>query len=328
MLTYSAYVAEVFRAGIESVHPSQVAAARSLGLTHGQSLRHVVLPQAVRNVIPPLLNDLVSLSKDSGLISILGAIDAVRAAQIETAKYAQLHALRRRRDPVRAPHLSAHPLHRRPRPSIGMDRRAEHDRRQRSPEVSPAGQSLLSIRGVRKSFGDHLVLDDLSLDVDAHRVVVLIGASGSGKSTLLRCIDLLEDIDDGVIELEGRDITDPRLDANAVRARIGMVFQAYNLFPHLRVLDNVTLAPRLVHKAARKDAEDEAMAVLDRVGLAGKAQAYPDELQRWPAAARGDRPGPRRQARRDAARRGDQRARPGARRRGPLAPGGAQGAPG
>ncbi|MEZ0449523.1 amino acid ABC transporter permease [Cellulomonas sp. ICMP 17802] len=88
VLTYSAYVAEVFRAGIESVHPSQVAAARSLGLTHAQAMRHVVLPQAVRRVIPPLLNDLVALSKDSGLISILGAIDAVRAAQIETARYA------------------------------------------------------------------------------------------------------------------------------------------------------------------------------------------------------------------------------------------------
>jgi polar amino acid transport system permease protein len=88
VLTYSAYVAEVFRAGIESVHPSQVAAARALGLTHAQSLRSVVLPQAVRRVIPPLLNDLVALSKDSGLISILGAIDAVRAAQIETAAYA------------------------------------------------------------------------------------------------------------------------------------------------------------------------------------------------------------------------------------------------
>ena len=88
VLTYSAYVAEVFRAGIESIHPSQVAAARSLGLTNAQAMRHVVLPQAVRRVIPPLLNDLVALSKDSGLISILGAIDAVRAAQIETARYA------------------------------------------------------------------------------------------------------------------------------------------------------------------------------------------------------------------------------------------------
>ncbi|WHP19147.1 amino acid ABC transporter permease [Cellulomonas sp. ES6] len=88
VLTYSAYVAEVFRAGIESVHPSQIASARSLGLTRGQTLRHVVLPQAWRRVVPPLLNDLVALSKDSGLISILGAVDAVRAAQIQTATYA------------------------------------------------------------------------------------------------------------------------------------------------------------------------------------------------------------------------------------------------
>ncbi|GAA4627377.1 amino acid ABC transporter ATP-binding protein [Cellulomonas oligotrophica] len=141
-----------------------------------------------------------------------------------------------------------------------------------------ADAPLLRVRGVRKSFGDHVVLDDLSLDVHAHQVVVLIGASGSGKSTLLRCIDLLEDVDDGVIELEGQDITDPRLDADAVRARMGMVFQAYNLFPHLRVLDNVTLAPRLVHRTSRAQAEEEAMAVLERVGLAGKARAFPDEL--------------------------------------------------
>jgi polar amino acid transport system ATP-binding protein len=141
-----------------------------------------------------------------------------------------------------------------------------------------AGSPLLSVRDVRKAFGDHVVLDGLSLDVHAHKVVVLIGASGSGKSTLLRCIDLLDDVDDGVIELEGQDITDPRLDANKVRARIGMVFQAYNLFPHLRVVDNVTLAPRLVHGTSREQARAEAMAVLDRVGLAAKATAFPDEL--------------------------------------------------
>lgn len=137
---------------------------------------------------------------------------------------------------------------------------------------------LLSVQHVRKAFGEHVVLDDLSLDVPAHRVVVLIGASGSGKSTLLRCVDLLEDVDDGVIELEGQDITDPRLDANAVRARMGMVFQAYNLFPHLRVVDNVALAPRLVHGTPRRQAHDAAMAVLERVGLAAKARAFPDEL--------------------------------------------------
>jgi polar amino acid transport system ATP-binding protein len=140
--------------------------------------------------------------------------------------------------------------------------------------VSP----LLRVDRVRKSFGDHVVLDDLSLDVDEHRVVVLIGASGSGKSTLLRCVNLLEEVDDGVIEVAGQEVTDPRVDANAVRARIGMVFQAYNLFPHLRVLDNVTLAPRLVHKVGRAEARERAAAMLERVGLAAKARAFPDEL--------------------------------------------------
>ncbi len=138
--------------------------------------------------------------------------------------------------------------------------------------------ALLSVRGVRKAFGPQLVLDELDLDVAAHRVVVLIGASGSGKSTLLRCIDLLDEVDDGVIELDGEEITDPRLDANAVRSRIGMVFQAYNLFGHLRVLDNLTLAPRLVHGVPRPEAEERAHAVLARIGLAGKERAFPDEL--------------------------------------------------
>jgi polar amino acid transport system ATP-binding protein len=137
---------------------------------------------------------------------------------------------------------------------------------------------LLRVDRVRKTFGDHVVLDDLSLDVAEHEVVVLIGASGSGKSTLLRCINLLEDVDDGVIEVAGQEVTDPRVDADAVRARIGMVFQAYNLFPHLRVLENVALAPRLVHGVPRAEARERAAAMLERVGLAAKAGAFPDEL--------------------------------------------------
>ena len=102
VITYGAYLAEVFRAGIESVHPSQRAAARSLGLTYRQTMRHVVLPQAVRRVAPPLLNDLVALQKDVGLISLAGPIDAIRAAQIQTAETLQLHAVRGRRRAVRA----------------------------------------------------------------------------------------------------------------------------------------------------------------------------------------------------------------------------------
>ncbi len=138
--------------------------------------------------------------------------------------------------------------------------------------------SVLKLEGVRKSFGDNVVLRDIDLVVERGQCVVLIGASGSGKSTLLRCVNLLEVVDDGRITLEGDDITDPRADADAVRARMGVVFQAYNLFPHLSVLDNITLAPVRVHKVDRDQARERAMAMLDRVGLGDRGAARPEEL--------------------------------------------------
>ena len=137
---------------------------------------------------------------------------------------------------------------------------------------------LLSVEKVRKAFGPSVVLDDLTLTVDEHQVVALIGASGSGKSTLLRCVNLLEQIDDGVIRLDGEDITDPRADPDKVRQRIGIVFQAFNLFPHMTVLDNITLAPTRVHKKPLPAARDQAMELLTRIGLADKARSYPDRL--------------------------------------------------
>jgi polar amino acid transport system ATP-binding protein len=137
---------------------------------------------------------------------------------------------------------------------------------------------VLACGNVRKSFGEALVLRDLDLDVAEHEVVVLIGASGSGKSTLLRCVNLLETVDDGTIHLDDEEITDPRTDPDKVRQRIGLVFQSFNLFPHMTVLDNVTLAPRRVHRRSAAQAEAAAMALLDRVGLAGKAREYPDRL--------------------------------------------------
>lgn len=138
--------------------------------------------------------------------------------------------------------------------------------------------SLLSVSGLRKSYGERLVLDDVSLAVEAHDVVCLIGSSGSGKSTLLRCLNLLEEIDDGVIAFDGREISDPRVDPREVRKRIGMVFQAYNLFPHLSVLDNCTLAPVRVHGVARREAEERARELLARFGLAEHAAQHPDRL--------------------------------------------------
>jgi polar amino acid transport system ATP-binding protein len=137
---------------------------------------------------------------------------------------------------------------------------------------------LLEIKAVRKVFGTSVVLDDLSLDVDEHQVVALIGASGSGKSTLLRCVNLLEQIDDGTIRLDDEDITDPRINPDKVRQRIGMVFQSYNLFTHMTVLENITLAPTRVHRKDPAEAREQATEWLNRVGLADKSASYPDRL--------------------------------------------------
>ena len=137
---------------------------------------------------------------------------------------------------------------------------------------------VLRVEGLRKTYGDKVVLHDLDLEVGQHDVVCLIGASGSGKSTLLRCLNLLEGTDDGTIWFEGEDVTDPRVDPRRVRQRMGMVFQAYNLFPHMTVLDNVTLAPRKVHGLDRRAAEEQARDLLGRFGLADKLDAHPDRL--------------------------------------------------
>jgi polar amino acid transport system ATP-binding protein len=139
-------------------------------------------------------------------------------------------------------------------------------------------KQLLRFESVRKHFGDNQVLQGIDLAVTEHEVVCLIGASGSGKSTLLRCVNLLETVDDGTIWFGGRDITDPRVDADEVRRDIGMVFQAYNLFPHLSVLDNVTLAPRRLRGLRRAESESAARELLERFGLADKATAHPDSL--------------------------------------------------
>jgi len=147
-----------------------------------------------------------------------------------------------------------------------------------SADPLPPGEPVLRLEAVRKTYGSAVVLRDVELEVPAHSVTALIGASGSGKSTLLRCANLLEEVDDGAIFLDGEEITDPRIDQDAVRRRIGVVFQAYNLFPHMTVLDNITLAPRRVHKAPRDRAEAEARELLDRLGLADRAGEYPDRL--------------------------------------------------
>lgn len=168
-----------------------------------------------------------------------------------------------------------------------VDERADPHRRHLAgdrpgdlPDDRPAHDRVPVLRatGVHKSFGPLQVLKGVDLTMATHDVVCLIGSSGSGKSTLLRCCNLLERIDGGTIELFGHDLANERIDEDLVRRHTGMVFQSFNLFPHLRVLDNVTLAPRRVLGLERREAEARAQELLERIGLADKAQEYPDRL--------------------------------------------------
>ena len=138
--------------------------------------------------------------------------------------------------------------------------------------------NVLEVTNLRKCFGNEVVLNDLNLVVPEHTATVLIGASGSGKSTLLRCINLLEQIDDGEIWIDGIEISDPEVDEDAVRRQLGMVFQSFNLFPHMTVLENITLAPIKVHDVNKEQAIVEAKQLLDRFDLLDKADQYPDRL--------------------------------------------------
>jgi polar amino acid transport system ATP-binding protein len=140
------------------------------------------------------------------------------------------------------------------------------------------GDPVLEIRGVTKAFGEREVLRGIDLTVREHEAVALIGASGSGKSTLLRCIDLLEEIDDGDVFLDGEVITDPAVDPVAVRRRLGLVFQAYNLFPHMTALENVILGERRAHGSSKAEADERGRALLARFGLAGREDDSPDKL--------------------------------------------------
>ncbi|CAN7142408.1 amino acid ABC transporter ATP-binding protein [Acidovorax sp. LjRoot38] len=149
--------------------------------------------------------------------------------------------------------------------------------------ASPSAEPIVRIRGLRKSFGSHVVLNGIDFDVLPSQVVVVIGPSGSGKSTFLRCCNGLEQPEGGTVEICGRTLVQdgrmlPDHDLNALREEVGMVFQSFNLFPHLSVLDNVTLGPRKLHGLSRKEAEERAQALLAKVGLAYKASAMPASL--------------------------------------------------
>ena len=267
-LIYTAYVSEVYRSGIESVHPSQEAAARSLGLSRLQALRFVILPAGG------------------------AAGDPAPAERLHRAP--EGHGARLHDRCGRGLQPGERSTWMRPSTSrrISLPRSCSWRSRSRSPASRTGSPRAIAARARRRGSGEDALVLDGRLEVvraergaprdrahgRAARGVCLIGASGSGKSTLLRCVNLIEPIDSGRIVVEGDEITAPGVDKNRVRRQIGIVFQSFNLFPHMSVLRNVTLAQRSVLGRSRADAGARAHELLDRFGVGDKYAEYPDRL--------------------------------------------------
>ena len=262
-LVAAAYMAETIRAGIQAVPKGQMEAARSLGMSHGRAMVSIVIPQAFRIILPPLTNELILLTKDSSLVYLLGVTLPTR----ELAKFG--------RDSLNqyvsmTPILVAGLCYLIITVPLGYRGAAAG---------GTAGEgAMIAIRDLHKSFGELEVLKGIDLDVAEGEVVCVIGPSGSGKSTLLRCVNLLEEPTSGKISIGDDEVTDPDVDIDAIRRRIGMVFQQFNLFGHLTVTENVTIAQRRVLRRERSEAQRVAAHNLERVGLSDKADAYPAQL--------------------------------------------------
>jgi polar amino acid transport system ATP-binding protein len=257
-----AYVAEVFRSGIQSVDAGQTEAGRSLGLSARQTMVKIVLPQAVKNVTPAIFNEFITLLKETSISGYVGISDLTRGGDI-----------------IRSQTYDAYP------PlltvagvylvmTIGLTLIEK--------QVEGEWQKVIDVKGLYKSFvspsGKVDVLRGIDVSIEDGEKVAIIGPSGSGKSTFLRCLNLLEKPTSGEIWFDGRLITDPKADIDKIRAQMGMVFQHFNLFPHLSIMKNITLAPVMLGLMSEIEAKNKAEQLLSRVGLLDKADAYPSQL--------------------------------------------------
>lgn len=309
-LNQAAFSAEVIRGGILSVDHGQYEAAAALGLPRGRQIRRIILPQAMRSILPAAFNDVIGLAKSTSVVYVLALpelfytvqviyrrnLEVVPLLMVATVWYLVI---------LTALSLAQHRIERRfARGHLQRERSVSRvvSRPRSTPAAAPrvatrlehyvpvaAGQgAAVSVQGVSKHFGDAPVLDDVRLELKAGSVTVLVGPSGAGKSTLLRLINHLERADGGVITVGGQLVGYrrdgdtlyelPEAEVRRRRAEVGMVFQAFNLFPHLTVLENIIEAPLAVRGLPRAQAEQQARDLLERVGLLEKANAYPREL--------------------------------------------------
>ncbi len=260
-----AYVAEIFRSGIMSVDKGQTEAGRSLGLNSAQTMRLIIIPQAFKNVLPALINEMIVLLKETAIIGYIGTIDITKAATlVQSRTYDAL-----------VPLLSAAIFYLILVMILTYFMGKLERRLRKSDHYEKA---LIKGENLQKSFEDNKVLDGISTEIRQGEVVAVIGPSGSGKSTFLRSLNRLEIPTGGKIYFEGVDITAPETDIDHVRQKIGMVFQQFNLFPHKTVKENILLAPVTLKLMTPEEAEKKAMELLTRVGLPDKADAYPGSL--------------------------------------------------
>ena len=272
-----AYQAEVVRGGLQAIPRGQGEAASALGLSWWKTTFLIVLPQALRHVIPGLVNSFIALFKDTSLVSIVALFDLAGVAarlvlrsELGDADDA-VHRLRLLRDHllhVLFWHVALFAVRREQAERASAQLRG----------TAMAEKSIVSIAHLNKWYGDFHVLRDIDLAVGKGERIVICGPSGSGKSTLIRCINALEEFQEGEIVVDNIELGPNLRRVDEVRREVGMVFQSFNLFPHLTVLENCTLAPIWVRNIPQKEAEAAAMKYLERVKIPHQASKYPGQM--------------------------------------------------
>ena len=288
ILFAAAYLAEVVRGGLQALPKGQYEAADALGLSYWQKTGLIILPQALRLVIPPLVNTFIGFFKDTSLVLIIGIFDLLTTGKVASAEpawqgsaneiYIVLGAIyfafcfaMSQIQPRAGARIQ-------PRPQPLSQCQSKHPMSHAAPAPQAATDAAIVLDQVNKWYGSMHVLRDVSLTVGERERVVVCGPSGSGKSTMIRCINRLESHQEGRIVVDGTELTDDLRALDTIRREVGMVFQSFNLFPHLTVLENCTLAPIWVRKMPKAEAEEQAMDYLRRVKIPEQAKKYPGQL--------------------------------------------------